>query len=248
MKTQSKVAIVTGGLGGIGRSTALTLARAGYHVLVSDIIEPHAVDLESLRVNGDIVYAQSDVSQETDVSALVAEAVKHWARLDVMVANAGIAGMGDAVTTSAQHWQSVMDTNLNGVFYCIKHAAAQMLLNGGGSIVTVASVMGLVGASRATPYAASKGAVVNMTRAAALDYAKDHIRINAVCPGHLERPTARGGKEARKADDRDLLARYPMGRLGKVDEVAKAIAFLASDDASFITGTMLAVDGGYSAM
>jgi NAD(P)-dependent dehydrogenase (short-subunit alcohol dehydrogenase family) len=164
-----------------------------------------------------------------------------------MIANAGIGGRGAADELTLSNWQRVMDVNLTSVFLCIKHAVPAMRRNGGGSIVSTASVMGLVGPAGAVAYAATKGAIVNLTRAAAVDYAAENIRVNAVCPGHLENPTSVGGAAARAADPRDLLARYPMGRLGKPAEVANAIAFLASDAASFITGTSLVVDGGYSA-
>jgi NAD(P)-dependent dehydrogenase (short-subunit alcohol dehydrogenase family) len=137
--------------------------------------------------------------------------------------------------------------NLTGVFLCMKHAVPALRASGGGAIVATSSVTGCVGHPGALSYASTKGALVNMVRAAALDHARDNIRITAVCPGHLENPTAAGGAEARASHAGDLIARYPLGRLGRADEVASAIAFLASDEAAFITGTSLVIDGGYSA-
>lgn len=248
MQFSGKVAIVTGGTGSIGRETAALLGCQGARVLVADVSEDGSNFADALVARGiDAAFLRTDVSLEGDVERMVGWVMDRWKRLDVMIANAGIGGRGAADELTLPNWQRVMDVNLTSVFLCIKHAVPAMRLNGGGSIVSTASVMGLVGPAGAVSYAATKGAIVNLTRAAAVDYAAENIRVNAVCPGHLESPTSVGGAAARAADPRDLLARYPMGRLGKPAEVANAIAFLASDAASFITGTSLVVDGGYSA-
>ena len=248
MQFSGRVAIVTGGSGSIGRATASLLARRGARVLITDLADDGKRIKDELAALGhDVAYRHADVSREHDVAALVHDALHRWQRLDVMVANAGIGGRGTAVDTDLQFWQRVMDVNLTSVFLCIKHAVPAMRASGGGAIVTTGSVMGLVAPLHAVSYAATKGAIVNLTRAAAIDHAKDNIRVNAVSPGHLESPTSVGGAAARAADSGDLLARYPLGRLGRPDDVAHAIAFLASDEASFITGTTLVVDGGYSA-
>ncbi|HEX5649619.1 MAG TPA: SDR family oxidoreductase, partial [Steroidobacteraceae bacterium] len=169
-----------------------------------------------------------------------------WGRLDVMVANAGIGVRGAADELALDDWRRALDVNLTSVLLCVKYAV-QAMQGHPGAIVNTASVMGLVAPRGAVAYAATKGAVVNLTRAAAVDHAAQGIRVNAVCPGHLESPTSVGGAAARATDTRDLVARYPLGRLGRPEEVARAIAFLASDEASFIIGTCLVVDGGYSA-
>jgi NAD(P)-dependent dehydrogenase (short-subunit alcohol dehydrogenase family) len=248
MQFSGKVAIVTGGTGSIGREIAALLGRQGARVLVADVSDDGSNVADLLVAQGcDAAFLRTDVSLEGDVERMVGWVMDRWQRLDVMVANAGIGGKGAADELTLSNWQRVMDVNLTSVFLCIKHAVPAMRLNGGGSIVSTASVMGLVGPAGAVSYAATKGAIVNLTRAAAIDYAAENIRVNAVCPGHLESPTSVGGAAARAADPRDLLARYPMRRLGKPAEVANAIAFLASDAASFITGTSLVVDGGYSA-
>lgn len=248
MQFTNKVAIVTGGSGSIGRATAALLASRGARVLIADIAEGGPQLADPLNAQGyDVVFRRTDVSREEDVVELVRHAVERWQRLDIMVANAGIGGRGAADELTLQEWQRVLEVNLTSAFLCIKHSVPVMRANGGGAIVMTGSIMGLVAPSNAVSYAATKGAIVNLTRAAAIDHAHDNIRVNAVSPGHLERPTSIGGPAARAADQRNLVARYPLGRLGRPEDVAHAIAFLASDEASFITGTTLVVDGGYSA-
>jgi NAD(P)-dependent dehydrogenase (short-subunit alcohol dehydrogenase family) len=248
MQFSGKVAIVTGGLGSVGLATSRLLARRGARVLLADVAADGAEAVARLAADDlHFAFEHADVSREDDVARLSRRAVELWGRLDVMVANAGIGGRGTADALALQDWQRVLDVNLTSVFLCIKHAVPAMRANGGGAIVTTGSVMGLVAPLGAVSYAATKGAIVNLTRAAAIDHAADNIRVNAVSPGHLESPTSVGGAAARHADPRNLVARYPLGRLGRPDDVAHAIAFLASDEASFITGTTLVVDGGYSA-
>lgn len=247
MRFEQKVAIVTGGAGGIGRATAELMAREGGKVLLADRSAQGEQAATSMRAQGfDVLYQAVDVSVEEQVAQMVRMAQQHWGRLDIMVANAGIGGRGKADETTLADWQRVMSVNLTGVFLCAKHAIPAMRLTGGGAIVSTASIIGLVGFEGAVPYASAKGAVVNMTRAMALDCAKDHIRVNAVCPGFISSPTSGEMREGQRQADH-LISLHPLGRLGEAEDVAKAIAFLASDDASFITGTSLVVDGGYTA-
>lgn len=248
MRFIGKVAIITGGASGIGRATAELIAREGGRVLIADVSPQGEQVVTSMVAQGlEVAYQQVDVSQEEQIAAMVSAAVSRWNRLDIMVANAGIGGRGVADATSLAVWERVIGVNLTGVFLCIKHAVPALRAVGGGAIVTTASIMGLVGTAGALPYTSTKGALINLTRSAALDHARDGIRVNAVCPGHLRDPTSVGGADARAVDSRDLVSRYPLGRLGLPEDVAKAIAFLASDDAAFITGTSLVVDGGYTA-
>ena len=248
MRFADKVAVITGGASGIGAATALQLAREGAKVMIADISAAGADTAARLAAQGfDVAYERVDVSKEEHICSMVNATVSRWSRLDIMVANAGISGVGRADATSLESWQRVLDVNLTGVFLCSKHAVPAMRANGGGAIVNTASVMGLVGPRGAVAYASAKGAVVNLTRATALDYAAENIRINAVCPGFLNDPTNSGGAARSEAEMQQLIARHPIGRIGRPEDIAHAIAFLASDEASFITGTCLVVDGGYTA-
>ena len=200
----------------------------------------------SLKEQGcEVEFFHVDVSSEEQVAAMVAKAVELWGRLDIMVANAGIGSAGKADEVTAQAWNQVIGVNLTGVFYCGKHAIPAMRKSGGGVIINTASILGHVGFPGATAYVAAKGGVVNLTRTMALDYAKEKIRVNSICPGFIETPLVQNGlpEEAQKA----IAAMHPLGRMGKPEEVANAILFLASDEASFITGASILVDGGYTA-
>lgn len=248
MRFAGRAAIVTGGCGEIGLATARVLGRDGARVLLADVSAEGERIAATLRREGvEVEYVRADVSCEQEVAQAVERALDRWGRLDIMVANAGVSGRGTAESLPVQDWQRVLAINLTGVYLCIRHAVPAMRRSGGGSIVITGSVMGLVGHADALPYASTKGALVNLARAASLDHARDGIRVNAVCPGYMERPTIVGGAAARAAHDEDLLAKHPIGRLGRPADVAAAIAFLASDEASFITGTSLVVDGGYTA-
>jgi len=247
MRFSGKVAIVTGGGGAIGRATCEILASEGAKVLIADAdaqAEQVAVTMRSRGLQ--VAFVATDVAQEEQVARMVDTAVESWGRLDVVVANAGISGRGTAEQATLADWERVMGVNLTGVFLTMARAIPAMRAGGGGAIVSTASIMGLVGTRGAVPYAAAKGAVVNMTRSVALDCAKAGIRVNAVCPGFLSGPTS-GDTRGEDKREEQLISLHPLGRLANPEDVAKAIAFLASDDAAFITGTSLVVDGGYTA-
>ena len=234
-----KVAIVTGGARGIGGATAARLAAEGAKVLVADMDDPAALSEGA-------VFLRTDVTDEAQVKAAVAAALNKWGRLDVLVNNAGVGALGDSVGTDAASWDKVFAVNVRAIYVFCHEAIPAMQQGGGGAIVNIASISGMFGDYSMAAYNASKGAAVNYTRSLALDCAADNIRVNAVCPGLV----ATDMSNAALADpvDRDFwFERIPLGRAAGPEEIAAAVAFLASDDASYITGTTLVVDGGVDA-
>ncbi|MFE5320213.1 SDR family NAD(P)-dependent oxidoreductase [Paenibacillus sp. NPDC056579] len=246
MRFANKVAVVTGGASGIGEMTIRLFAEEGAKVVIADFSDRGQTLADELRNGGkEALFIKTDVTKEDQVQAMVAETVKQFGRLDIMFANAGIAKDGPAHMLTADAWERTIDINLSGVFLSDKYAIEQMLKqDGGGVIVNCGSIHSHVGKAGVTAYAAAKGGVKLLTQSLGIDYAKQGIRVNAVCPGYIDTPLIAGRNEA---INEHLISLHPMGRLGKPEEVAKAVLFLASEDASFITGTSLLVDGGYTA-
>jgi NAD(P)-dependent dehydrogenase (short-subunit alcohol dehydrogenase family) len=199
---------------------------------------------------GCLLPVQADITREEDVRRSVAEAVSRFGGLDILVNNAAIVIHGDVTDTSDEQWTALLDVNLRGAFLCCRHAVPQMRRRGGGAIVNVSSINGIRGNNRLVAYCASKGGVVAMTMALAIDHASEGIRVNCVCPATIAPTRMHDASLSQAADPeelaRALLAKHPMGRYGRPEEVAAAILFLASDEASFITGVVLPVDGGRS--
>ena len=250
MRLAGKVALITGGASGMGLSEAMLFAREGAQVVVGDLLE-----IEGRQVVDKIVadggrarFVRLDVTSEAEWSTAIETTVAAFHRLDVLVNNAGISGTFDPDTMSTAAWDALMNVNAKGVFLGMKHAIPKMRSVGGGSIVNISSISGFVGQSMIhMAYNASKGAVRLMTKSAAVQYAKDGIRVNSVHPGFM--PPMRTSKvSADPAWRAKMLAAVPMKREGRVEEVAHAVLFLASDEASYITGTELVVDGGYLAV
>lgn len=247
---QGKVALITGGASGIGRATALLFAQEGAKVVVADINAAGGEQTVEMvhELSGEASFVMCDVREESQVEALVARAVQLYGRLDCAFNNAGISERFDAITqTTEEHWHRVVDTNLTGVFLCLKHELRVMERQGSGAIVNASSIMGLVASAGNTEYAASKAGVANLTRSTALAYAKKGIRINATCPAAIDTPMTQKIWVKEPAMKERLANMQPMGRIGHPEEVARAVVFLCSDAASFITGHTLAVDGGYLA-
>lgn len=246
MRLKGKVAIVTGGASGIGKSTAELMAAQGAGVLIADYSKAGSEVAAALQSEGyEAEFFHVDVSEEAQVAAMVNKALERWSRLDIMVSNAGIGSLGQADQLSLEDWNRVIAINLTGVFLCAKYAIPAMRKSGGGSIINLASILGHVGFGGATAYAAAKAGVVNLTRTMAIDYAKENIRVNAVCPGFINTPMVTASLTAEQIQA--IGAMHPIGRLGRPEEVAHGIIFLATDEASFVTGTSLFVDGGYTA-
>ena len=247
MRRKGKVAIVTGGASGMGRSEATIFAREGARVLVADVLEKEGQEVA--KSIGDAArFMRLDVTSEADWQALVAAAERELGRLDILVNNAGISGTYTADLASTDAWDRVMDINAKGTFLGMKHAAAAMKRAGGGAIVNISSISGFTGQLGVhMAYNASKGAVRIMTKTAAVQWARDNIRVNSVHPGFM--PPMRTSVGSANPEWRaKVLATVPMRREGRVEEVAHAVLFLASDEASYITGTELVVDGGFLAV
>ncbi len=252
-RLDAKVALITGAASGIGRSTALAFAREGARVVVSDVDEDGGEGTVRLieGEGGEARFIAADVSDGEQVAALVRATVDTYGRLDAAFNNAGTEGvMTELADCPEEAWDRVMAINLKGVWQCMRYQIPEMLKIGGGSIVNCASIAGVVGFATASVYSASKHGLLGLTRAAALEYSSRGIRVNAVCPGVIETPMVmqRGLKaeEDRKVYD-DLVGLHPIGRLGRPEEVADAVVWLSSDEASFVTGHPLLVDGGYVA-
>ena len=246
-----KVAIVTGGGSGIGRSAALLLAREGAKVMVADVDERAGEEAaEMIRSRGgESDFVRADVSREPDVEAMVARTVETFGRLDCAFNNAGILEEGSPNVTDypLDLWNRVIGVNLTGVWLCIKHEIPEMLKQGGGAIVNNASVASLVGLPGATALVASKHGVIGLTKNAALEYAEHGIRVNAVCPSFIKTPILEPYFAAHPEEEIEMISKEPVGRLGAPEEVAEAAVWLLSDAASFVTGHSMVVDGGYTA-
>ncbi|WP_411031609.1 SDR family NAD(P)-dependent oxidoreductase [Spongiimicrobium sp. 3-5] len=250
MQVQNKIVIVTGSGSGIGAAAAKHFGRHGAKVVVSDIKEEKAkaVSEEIKNAGGEAIAISADVADYKEVKSLIKDTVGQFGRLDVMVNNAGIGP--EHLYKTADHtlsdWDNVIAVNQTGVFYCMKLALRQMLEQGNGNIVNIASLAGLKASLNNLSYSASKFAVVGMTKSAALEYASKNIRINAVCPGYTESDLLSKLLNARPDMDEMLKRVIPMNRYGNVEEIAEAIVWLASDNTKFITGQTITLDGGTS--
>jgi len=245
-----KVAVVTGGTSGIGRDTAVLFAKSGAKVVVAGRREPEGEEtVAKIRAEGgDAVFVKSDVSKAADVEALIKTAVAQYGQVDIAFNNAGIEGKWvPIITQSEEDWDRTIDINVKGVWLSLKYEIKQMLRQRrGGAIVNMASTMGLIGAAGAAAYTASKHAVIGLTKAAALETAKNGIRINAVCPAVIETSMADRLFGAPKVHEY-VQGCHPIGRFGKPQEVAEAVLWMCSDQASFMTGHSLILDGGFLA-
>jgi len=244
-----KVALVTGAASGIGRSTAELYAREGAKVVVSDVDEQGGRETVRLikAAGGDALFVRADVSDPAQVEALVGKALETYGRLDFACNNAGIGGESNPTADqSIEGWQRVININLSGVFYCMKYEIPAMLRSGGGAIVNMASILGQVAFAGAPAYVAAKHGVVGLTRNAAVEYAPQGVRVNAIGPAFISTPMI-SALEQDKAAYNMLVSLHPIGRLGRPEEIAELVIWLSSDKASFVTGSYYAVDGGYLA-
>jgi NAD(P)-dependent dehydrogenase (short-subunit alcohol dehydrogenase family) len=255
MRLENKVALVTGGGSGIGRATALLFASEGARVVVSDVNEADTLETAQLvkAAGGESIAVTGDVSSTIDAERMVRAAAEAYGRLDVLVNSAGVSArnaLGQEASPE-EVWDRVMDVNLKGTYLVSWHAVPEMERSGGGSIVNLASIMGLVGypvgiGGGFNPYPVSKGGIMQFTRNLAIDCAARSIRVNCICPGFVTTNLTQALTEDQETRER-LEELHPMGRLGRPEEIAYAALFLASDESSYVTGSPLVVDGGYTA-
>ncbi len=252
MKLQQRVAVITGAGSGIGRAMALLFAREGARILAADINGSAAQETASViaEADGTCQAFTVDVVRPEEVRAMIEQAVSAYGRIDILCNNAGIGSTTDVVECEPDEWDRVMAVNVKSVYLGCKYAIPHMVEQGGGAIINTASVAGMVGLVKRASYSASKGAVIALTRQVAIEYVERGIRVNCLCPGTVDSPWV--GRLLDQADDpaaarAALVARQPVGRLGTPEEIAAAALYLASDDAAFITGTGLVIDGGLTA-
>ena len=252
MKLEQRVAVITGAGSGIGQAMARLFAREGARIFAADVNEGAAQETARMltEAGGACRTFAVDVSRPEQVRAMIDAAVSAFGRIDILCNNAGIGSTTDVVECEPDEWDRVMTVNVKSVYLGCKYAIPHMLAQGGGVIVNTASVAGMVGLPKRASYSASKGAVIALTRQVAVEYVEQGIRVNCLCPGTVDSPWV--GRLLQQADDpvaarQALVARQPLGRLGTPDEIAAAALYLVSDDAAFITGTGLVIDGGLTA-
>ncbi|MBI2271271.1 MAG: SDR family oxidoreductase [Bacteroidetes bacterium] len=245
---QNKVAIITGGSFGIGRATAIGFAKRGAKVLIADWME----DNETLNIikgfGGEAIFFKCDVSEELNVRMMVDTTIEKFGRLDFAFNNAGIEGLtANTHECTEENWNKTINVNLRGIWHCMKYEIPHMLKQGKGAIVNNASIAGLVGFPGIPAYVASKHGVIGLTKNAALEYAKQGIRVNVVCPGVIKTPMVDRFTGKNKEVEKQFENMEPIGRMGQPEEVAEAVIWLCSDSSSFVTGHSMAVDGGWIA-
>jgi NAD(P)-dependent dehydrogenase (short-subunit alcohol dehydrogenase family) len=245
---QGKTAIITGGGSGFGRETAIKLAQRGANISVVDVSKEQGEEAVKLckQLGTDAIFIEADVSKVEDVKRYVSQTVEHFGKIDLFFNNAGISGSGvRTLDCSEEEFDAIVNVNLKGAFYGLKYVVNEMLKTGGGSIVNTASLGGIVGMPTLGPYSATKHGIVGLTKTIAGEYGRDNIRINAIAPGTNETPMVKAfPPEAIKA----MGEAVPMGRLGQPHEVGNVVAFLLSDEASYIHGAVISIDGGSAAL
>lgn len=250
-KLENKTVFITGGLSGIGKACAVAAAKEGANVVIADLKSERAENTieEIKKYNSRAIFIDCDVSNYKQVESAIQKTINTFSSVDVALNNAGIGGEANKVgDMSEEAWLKVINVNLNGIFYCMKHELIQMSKQKKGAIINMSSILGKVGFANSSHYVATKHGIIGLTRSAALEYAAEGIRINAICPGFIETPLLTNAGITENSDlQKYIVALHPMKRLGKSEEIASGFIFLASDDGTFVTGTCLEIDGGYLA-
>ena len=251
-KLENKTVFITGGLSGIGKACALAAAKEGANIAIADLKsdETDKAMEEIKKENAKAIFIACDVSVFAQAQAAIEKTVSTFGTLDIALNDAGIGGKPNKIGEMLEkEWLEVIGINLNGVFNCMRHELAQMAKQKKGVIVNISSILGKVGFATSAHYAAAKHGVIGLTQTAALEYATEGIRINAICPGFIDTPLLTKGHINSHADVKQhIIDLHPMKRLGKAEEIANGFIFLASDDSSFMSGTAVEIDGGYLAI
>lgn len=251
-KLGNKTVFITGGLSGIGKACAIAAAKEGANIVVADVKSDNSERAlqEIVNENPEAIFIECDVAKFEQVQAAIKKTISVFKTIDVALNNAGIGGESNKVgDMNEQAWLKVIGVNLNGVFNCMKHELAQMAKQKSGVIVNMSSILGKVGFATSAHYVAAKHGVIGLTQTAALEYATEGIRINAICPGFIDTPLlTKGGISDHAEVKQHIIDLHPMKRLGRSEEIANGFIFLASDDSSFVSGTSLEIDGGYLAI
>ena len=245
---QGKTALITGAAQGLGREIALAFAKSGASLVLSDVQNPENTAEAVEKTSARCIAVKADVTDESQVTAMVERAVSEFGRVDTLVNNAGVSQLSYTATQdlSRSEWDSIIGVNLTGTFLCCKHIGKEMISSGGGSIINISSTAGVTGVTRAPAYAASKAGVILLTKSLALEWARHDIRVNAVAPHYLETPLTAGLRASDKVYA-GLIKQIPMGRFARPSEMVGAVLFLASQAAGYMTGTVITADGGYLA-
>jgi NAD(P)-dependent dehydrogenase (short-subunit alcohol dehydrogenase family) len=251
MRFEGKVVLITGGGSGIGRATAMSFAEEGAKVVINDVSDHgQGVVNEITKAGGIAIFVKGSVENASDAERMVDETIKAFGRLDILFNNAGLLIQGRVDSLSLEDWDRTMAVNVRGMFLVSKHAVVQMRKQGGGAIINCASNIVLKALKNRVAYSASKGAVVALTKAMATDHASENIRVNCVLPGPIDTPLLRNRLREMgdlEEEQKKIAAQTPIGRIGKPEDVAAGILYFASDEASFVTGMALVIDGGSSA-
>jgi len=248
-KLTNKVAIVTGGMRGLGHAIAINLAKFGANIVIADIEVKNSekIKKEFIDLDKKVFFIKIDVSDSKDVKHMVEDTLNKFGKIDILVNNAGITKRGPALTMDEGDWDKVIDVNLKGVFLCSQTVGKEMKRQEKGKIINVASILGQIGISNTLPYCASKGGVIQITKALAVEWAKYNINVNAIAPAFFDTPLTKPFLKQGEELYNYTIERIPLGRFGKPDDLAGAVVFLASDASDFITGHILNVDGGWLA-